>query len=631
MEFTEPISERLQQGLALQRQGLIDAALAVFEEQLRLDGGSHQACYLLGRLWLGQKEWGRAADYFGRAIALKPDAAEYHGAMGDYWAGLGQSGSATNCYEAALGLDGSRATAGIRLNHGATLMDQGLVDQAITEFKKVVAFQPGWAAGWNNLGNALVRQGLYEGAIAAFEKVLAISDDIFETHANLAKLWNETGRHEQAVIHAERAISIHPQAAAAWFQRGWAEFELGRLETAEAALEECLRLAPRASGAFALLGQIAEQRGDLAQAQAAWLQCLAQQPRHSAVLGRVATRLAGQLPPGLQWQMEAMMSEPGLPDADREPLGYGLAHFYDFQQDYGKAVAMLDEACAARERLLAARSLVYDPQAFEIQVLKNHEKFKAVEMDSAAAARLAEMQSPTMVFVVGLPRSGTSLVEQVLATHPDVIGAGELTWIPDLAARLSQMSRVQSADLVEIKSSYLGQLRSHGFQSRVVVDKLPDNIYYLELIRRLFPGALVVRCSRGLRDLAISCRMTRFMSVRWNSRWENLAARFAFYERFVSQELAGFRDGMIKINYEGMVTNLDVTIAPVFERLGLTPPADCQAFHQNRRVVRTASAGQVRRPVYNSSVGRWRNYEFAYGGWFGKIDAIERNVSPNES
>lgn len=624
MGFPELTSDALRQAFEWHRQGRLDEALAAYEAQLRRKPDSHQANYLLGLFWLERNESSRAEFYLNNAIQLKPDEPHYLGAVADLFQARGQSREAINYYKAALNCNGSDETAEIRLNYGATLMDLGHGLEALAEFQKVAHWRPGWAAAWNNMGNALMHQGRYEQAVEAFDTVLALSGEIYETHANLAKLRNEIGQNQQALLHAKKAIAIQPGPAAAWFQLGLAELELGNLDEAETALQQCLQRAPKASGAFALLGQIAEQRGNLTKAKTDWLNCLALQPRHAAVLGRMATRLGLAMPAEWQLQMERMFQEQGLKAVDCESLGYGLAHLSDLRGEFEKATVLLDRACQAREAELARRGMSYDPAQFENMVLKWNQRFQEIRLDPAERRQLADVDGPRMVFIVGLPRSGTSLVEQVLATHSAISGAGELTWIPDLAALSIKADHVAVADLLAMKMAYLHQLHQKGFETPVVIDKLPDNIYYVGLIRQVFPDALIIRCRRELRDVALSCRMTRFMSVRWNSRWENLVARISFYQRFVSQQLAGLENEILEIPYEEMVGNLNETIAPVFDRLQLEPPADCQSFHQNRRVVRTASAGQVRQPLYNSSVGRWQNYEFAYGERFEKIRKLER-------
>lgn len=623
MEFPELNNDAFQQALQWHRLGRLDEAQRVYEALLRQNAALHQAYYLLGKIWLERNDYQRADFCLKNAIELKPEQPHYLGAMADLLQAKGRVDEALNYYEASLKCKNDEETAEIRLNYGATLMDLGRSEAALAEFEIVARRRPQWAAAWNNLGNALVQLGRYDAAVEAFDRVLALSGEIYETHANLARLRNEIGQYEQAREHARDAIAIQPGPAAAWFQLGLADFELGNLHEAEGALQQCLRRAPNASGAYALLGQIAEQQGDLKQAEAEWLKCLNLQPRHAAVLGRMATRLGDSMPEKLQWQMESMFQEPELKAAEREPIGYGLAHLADAKGQFADAVTFLDKACQAREEELARKSLKYDSAKFETDMLKWNALFQSISLAEIPGLQVADWNGPRMVFIVGLPRSGTSLVEHLLASHSAISGAGELTWIPDLAARLIQQPSIQSAELLAIRKAYFAQLQAKGHQTPVVIDKLPDNIYYTGLIRQVFPNALILRCRRDLRDVALSCRMTRFMSVRWNSDWNHLVGRIAFYQRFVSHQLPNRDHHILEISYEKLVENLDEAIAPVFDQLELDQPADCRAFHQNPRVVRTASAGQVRRPLYHSSVGRWRNYEFAYGEWFDLLARIE--------
>lgn len=547
--------------------------------------------------------------------------------MADNRAAAGLWNEAIGFYQKAIKIAGPDEIDAIRLNYGAALMDAGQVEAAIIEFSRVTHQKPKWAAGWNNLGNELAFKGELKSAMVASQEVLKRSHKIAETHANLARLCNETGDFDAAASHAIKAIEIQPGLAAAWFQLGRTRFELNELSAAEEALNECLKHGPKAAGAYALLGSIFEQRGEMRNALDAWNQCLQIQPRHAAVLGRMATRLGHEFSPELQSRMEVMIDEPGLKDAEREAIGYGLAHQFDLNENYRRAVTCLYMACEARERGFKIAGRSYDQNAFENRIAGLRLALDTREVSGLKFESSCFMKSPRMIFIVGMPRSGTSLVEQILATHPAIRGAGELTCIPELVSQAmikesaGLVSECQLAlnRLISIRQEYDRRIAGQYPNSVCVIDKLPDNYYYVPLLRILFPDALIIECTRDARDLSLSCRMTRFESVRWNSAWGNLVARFEFYQRVKDSYSLRPELNINTIRYESHVADLETAIQPLFDQLQLEIPAAVDRFHDTKRVVRTASTGQARRPLYQSSIGRWKHYEFAYGSCFNRL------------
>jgi hypothetical protein len=256
----------------------------------------------------------------------------------------------------------------------------------------------------------------------------------------------------------------------------------------------------------------------------------------------------------------------------------------------------------------------------------DHERFvddllKHFKADFFARAAGAGSASRRPVFVFGLPRSGTTLVEQILASHPRVHGAGELRLgrqsfeaIPSLLGRdslpMDCITDLDAETISRLAELHLERLKAFAPESAErVVDKMPDNYMYVGLLAALFPRAVFIHCHRDLRDVALSCWMTDFRSMSWPSQTEHIAARFRQYRRLMDHWLAVLPVAMSEVDYEETVSDLEGVARRLVEACGLEWDARCLDFHQNKRPVRTASLVQIRRPVYNSSVGRWKNYE----------------------
>jgi hypothetical protein len=225
------------------------------------------------------------------------------------------------------------------------------------------------------------------------------------------------------------------------------------------------------------------------------------------------------------------------------------------------------------------------------------------------------------VFLFGMPRSGTSLVEQVLASHSQIHGAGELPLvqqafeaIPEVMQRTGApvdcISELTPAAVGQLAVWLLGQLSAlDGGVAARIIDKMPENYIYLGLMATLFPSAIFIHCRRDPRDIATSCWMTGFRSVRWASDTAHIASRFHQYHRLMNHWRAILPAPIHDVWYEDLVGDPEGVTRRLLAACGMEWQDSCLDFHRTSRPIRTASSTQVRQPVYHSSIGRWKNYE----------------------
>jgi hypothetical protein len=234
------------------------------------------------------------------------------------------------------------------------------------------------------------------------------------------------------------------------------------------------------------------------------------------------------------------------------------------------------------------------------------------------------------VFIVGLPRSGTTLTEQILACHSHVFGAGELSLAREDfvslgagdSAALAALSRLDQATVQRLAGDHLERLRALNADRARVADKMPQNYLYLGLLAALFPQAKFMHCRRDLRDIAVSCWMTDLLRVGWTNDPDHMASCFEEYVRIMDHWRQVLPVPLLEVHYEETVADLEGVARRLVDWCGLEWEPACLAFHESKRPVRTASLVQVRQPVNSRSVGRWKNYEQSLAPLFARLQRL---------
>jgi hypothetical protein len=343
--------------------------------------------------------------------------------------------------------------------------------------------------------------------------------------------------------------------------------------------------------------------------------------------------LRGRLPASDLHAIQKVLANSRMPDGSRAALLFGLAQVHDGRGAPAEAAACLAQANALALQENRRRGRPYLPAEHERYVDQLIGTF-----DPELFRRFAGAGVPTErpVFVFGMPRSGTTLVEQVLASHACVLGAGELRLtrqtfdsIPaesgtnEMAAAFRHLDAAQVRELARKQLDALEALGGRQRQGPVaplrIVDKMPDNYLYLGLLALLFPQATFIHVRRDLRDVALSCWMTNFRSIRWANDFEHLAGRIRQYRRVMAHWRTVLPAPIHEVVYEHLVDDFEAEARRLVSACGLEWDPACLEFHRTARPVRTASVSQVRQPLYRKSVARWEPYREALAELFGLL------------
>jgi tetratricopeptide (TPR) repeat protein len=621
----------------------------------------------LNNLGLALHDLGRdeeAVAQFDAALAVRPDFAMAQNNRGTSLRALGKTAQALEAYRAAIALDDKLAQA--HANLGQMLADDGGLAEGLVHCRDAVRHGPHLAEAHNNLGNVLRGLEHWVEAAHAYAEAVRLQPGLAVAQANLGLVLRMLGKPGEALTHLRQAAELAPEDDAVWQQLayahgqaedwaaavevckrrarnkpadanahnelGWAYQSEQQHAEAQAAYRRALELQPDHLDALLNLGELHEELGTMAEAEACYREAETRHPRSPLPLARRAVLLRGRLPDSDRDRLRFDMYGPIAPLV-RLNLLFALAHVADARGEHAEAAACLEPANAMARELRKSRNLTYDPDEHTRYVDRLIAAFTPEVM-----RRLYGLGEDTArpVFVFGMPRSGTTLTEQVLASHSQVFGAGELPLahqamdaVPAVADRPDDMTAaleaLDGAGLRQLANTYQDRVRMILDRESVanepirVVDKMPDNYLYLGLISLLFPRATLIYVRRDLRDVAVSCWMTHFRSIRWADDLDSLARRVSDHRRLLAHWQAVLPQPVHEVCYERLVDDFENEARKLVAACGLDWEPACLEFHRTARPVRTASVTQVREPLYRRALGRWKAYEPYLGPLFARL------------
>ena len=482
-------------------------------------------------------------------------------------------------------------------------------EESLLCFREAIDADKKHSDAWHNLGTALRRLGRNEEAFSALKQALLLDSTRADTYLNLGNLLLERGQFNDALECLERAVHHDPTLAAAQSRLAEQVSASGQLARAESLFRKSVSLDPKHLDGWLGLGQVLEDTGDAVNALACYRSLLAQQPGHAAALGRYLALLRSEVSADLLAAAQRALDDEQRPDESRALIGYGLAKYLDRRGEYAQAATTARAANNARRRHAGG----FDRSAFNTRVSSICDTFDAAFF---AKRRTFGLGTDQPVFIVGLPRSGTTLTEQIVSAHPMFHGAGELPDLPRLATRECPQTPWRAASMLdpgrsrELAHTYLRALRDGAEKGLLrITDKAPFNFFQLAFAALLFPQARVLHCRRNARDNALSIWLENFNADQhYATDFGDLACLRAGYQRLMAHWRQALPLPILDVDYEALVADLEGESRRIVQFLGAPWDRRCLDFHLNERAVRTPSRWQVRQRIYSRSVKRWRLY-----------------------
>ena len=562
---------------------------------------------LLGMIAHEQRDLETAVDHYGRFLDLEPNHARTHYHLGLALNQLGRTEPAARHFGQSIAISDENRNAHVQLGDASTKL--GRWDEAAKAYRRALDLDSDDVATTIKLGNTLLATQRFADAVELYERAVDAFPENAQVHRHLGAVLHRMGRTQRSIDCFQEALRLRPDYAKARIDYALVLRQLGRTKDAREQIEEAIRASPEEVDGHLSLALTLRQEGQTDLAVDRLERLLAAAPACAAAYHHIALIEPG---PRLRPRIESLLADPGLPKDDAIHCHFALGNIGDANGAFDQAFRHYQTANS-----LHRQSVVYEPEAntrlFERLMATYSKHFFERQQTLGNPSRQP-------VFIVGLPRSGTTLVEQVLASHRSIHGAGELESLAGVNHAIARrfrdakpapesMSLIDARAVDEFSALYLAELRLRSATAERIVDKLPGNFVRIGLIKTLFPNAYIVHCTRNSLDTCLSLYFHYFQALACSFDLAELGRYCVDYRRLMAHWNDVFPGEIFEVRYEDLVAEPERIARSLLDYLHLEWDEACLAFHKNKRSVMSPSNLQVRRPIYSTSVGRWRRYE----------------------
>ncbi len=616
---------RLESGYQAQQSGDLQRAEGLYKEVLEVEPENIHALNLLGMLCVNAFRPDEAVDYLSRALQLVPANPQSQNNIGLAYKDQGNAKRAAHHFRESIKLDPGNPDVYNNLGNVLRVLDKP--DQAIQSYERALHLWHDFAECWSNLAAALNESGRHDRALKAIGRALDLDPELAQAYNNRGDIYLAQARYEDALAEYRHATELSPKYVAALINMGKTLRDMDRPEDALETLAFAIDLEPKNPEALLVRGVLYEQMGDREQAAGSFKEAIAASPRMT-VAHYYLSQIRGRK--GTDDEFEAMVElkkNAELNNNARMYLGFGLYRAYEQREMYDEAYSNLAEG-----NRIKAESTPYNDE-------ETAEYIDSV-IDSAQDSlnRLGERPGkadPRPVFVLGMPRSGTSLTEQILASHSAVAGAGELSYAYDTAHLIRKMTHekfpenmklLSAEQYAELGEKYMARHSEDNLAVRYVVDKTPLNFQYIGLLGLALPDAKFIHCHR---DPVANCwsihRMPFDEKQTYAHSLESLGKYYTRYWIFMRRWHEMFPGRILDMRYEDTVADIETQSRRMLDFLGLPFEEGVLEYHKTKRLVKTPSASQVRQPIYKDRLAAWKKYEKYLGPL---IDNVRIETAP---
>jgi len=545
-----------------------DVCQRILRKQQRPD-----AILILANIAHEQRNFDVAAERYQQFLSLIPNNAAVRSHLGDAYTELERWTEAIEAYEQVLAFQANDVVTIIKMGRACHAARRWLM--SISLYEQALALQPDNADVHRYLGATLQKMGRSEKAIKSFEQALSLRPDYVAVRIELALVLRHLGRAEEALVQLEQGLAVKPDDVDALIMLALTLRQLGQTQLAVERLEQVLGIRPTCGGAYYHISVI--------------------QPKQELIP-----------------VVEKLVSDPALPKSDAIYCHFALGNLFNGEKSFDQAFNHF-----LRANSLHRETFTYDDE----EISRNFDTMIKIYSNGFFQGKRQFGSASTLpVFIVGMPRSGTTLTEQILSSHALVHGAGELDALPGISLSVAKQLKDANPDpehlapffekiAEEYSAQYLQELTGNCPDAERVIDKQPGNFANIGLIKALFPNARIIHCQRNPLDNCVSLFFHFFKAFTCSFELTELGRYYSQYQHIMSHWQNLFPGEIFTVRYEELVVDQERVSKQLIDYLGLEWDEKCIDFHNNERNVMTPSNIQVRQPMYKNSMNRWKLYE----------------------
>ena len=595
-------------GLTFQELNMLEAAVKSYKKALEIEP---KYAIVHNNLGIVFKELGQIYESiksYEKARISQPDFAEAYNNLGNALKEDDQLDKAIEFYEKAITLKPDFADA--YNNIGIVLFGQGQSKNAIRFYKKALEIEPNFTEVHNNLGNALKENGQLDEAIMSYKASITLQFDYADAHYNLGLILHHLKRLDGAAQSYKTAIAFQSDFADAYYNLGILFHDTGQLEMAVDSIKMAIKINPENADTHKYLGNTFQSSGQIDEAIKCYEKALSINPCHADAHRNLSTIKKYKQNDDQTNLIHDLLLSGNLSQSDQVHLYFALAKVSEDLGNKDDLFKALDKGNRLRKEEL---NYSLDKDLNEHSNLKRLINISLTKTNESALFKPSKLRP---IFIVGMPRSGTSLVEQIISTHQTIYGAGELSTLNNLIAPIIndcivKDKKVSEDNYLYIRNEYLSYISELNISETIITDKMPTNFRYIGFILKAFPEAKIINLNRDSRAICWSIYKSYFPGegLGWAFNMEDLAGYYNSYTDLMTFWRQLFPNKIYDICYEDLTKNQEKETRKLLKYCDLEWDDNCLNFHTNKRAVKTTSSLQVREKIYQGSSEAWKKYE----------------------
>jgi tetratricopeptide (TPR) repeat protein len=601
-------------GNVLMDKGLFKEAIDNYKKSININPDVAIAFYYMGNALRDKGDIEGAVDSYKQAIKIFPDYTEAYNNMGNALQVIGDFEEAIDSYKQVIKINPEFAEA--YNNMGNALQVTGDFEEAIDSYKQAIKINPEFAEAYNNLGSALRGKLELNESIDNYKKAIKLKPYYVDAYGNMGDAFHASERYEEALENCQQAIKIDPNYTQAYYTMGNALMDIGELEKSIDSYKKAIKLKPDYAEAYNNLGIALQDNGSPEVAIDSYKQAIKIKPDYTLAFRNLTNINQYKEHDEYFLKMQRLCQDPVISDEQRCDLNFALSKASEDLNEVSQSFNYLKTGNELRKKILS-----YDIEQ-DIELFSQLQKaYPSIALNSSV-----EKSELKPIFILGMPRSGTTLVEQIVSSHSEVTGAGELHYIDSFGESIARGEIKSSVDVIsDFKKNYIQALKIKSNGKSIVTDKMPQNFLYIGLIFSAFPDAKIIHVKRDPAATCWSNYKHYFTSEGLGYAYDidDTVRYFGLYKDLMQFWRSHYGDRVYNLNYDNLTINQEEEIRSLLQYLELKWESGCLSPQKNKRSVHTASQQQVRQKVYQGSSQQWRKFEPFIKGAFDQLTELK--------